>query len=211
MSKIDGSLAASALAHRGWAATTDRTARTTNGRAAAEQRFLDQADGDPVRAASLRKAWYAELALKSAEARRVKRRGAPQAKTQKAGSPKPTQARQPATRTEATGADRLRAEQARSLRHLLAALDEVRAHLSAELARIAPEAALTVLDPTRIKALMDAQGISNRELAKAAGWKSHTYLARLLSGAASKVRPDAADRIASRLGVEMNDLFGVTA
>jgi hypothetical protein len=56
-----------------WANTTDRTARTAPGRAAFEQRFLDQADGDPVRAAHLRKAYFARLALKSAQARRAKR------------------------------------------------------------------------------------------------------------------------------------------
>lgn len=71
--RSESSLAASALAHRSWAATPDRTARTANGRAAAERRFLDLADGDPLRAASLRKAWYAELALKSAKSRRRRR------------------------------------------------------------------------------------------------------------------------------------------
>lgn len=57
-------------AHESWARTTDRTARTAPARAALEQKFLDQADGDPVRAAHLRKAYYARLALKSAQARR---------------------------------------------------------------------------------------------------------------------------------------------
>lgn len=71
--RSETSLAASAMAHRSWANTADRAHRTANGRAAFEQRFLDQADGDPVRAASLRKAFYAELALKSARARRRNR------------------------------------------------------------------------------------------------------------------------------------------
>lgn len=53
-----------------WANTTDRTARTAPARAALEQRFLDQADGDPVRAASLRKAHFARMALRSAQVRR---------------------------------------------------------------------------------------------------------------------------------------------
>lgn len=68
----EATLAARALAHRHWAKVEDRTARTAPGRAAAEQRFLDQAGGDPVRAESLRKAFYAELALKSVRARRAK-------------------------------------------------------------------------------------------------------------------------------------------
>lgn len=60
-------------AHMKWANTTDRTAATAPARAALEQKFLDQADGDPLRAASLRKAYYARLALASAKARRARR------------------------------------------------------------------------------------------------------------------------------------------
>jgi hypothetical protein len=59
-----------------WANTPDRSARTAPGRAALEQRFLDQAEGDPLRAASLRKAYYKRLALKSARARRERGRPA---------------------------------------------------------------------------------------------------------------------------------------
>jgi hypothetical protein len=64
--------------HISWANTVDRSARTAPGRAALEARFLDQADGDPVRAEHLRKAYYADLSLKSAKARRAKaaKRGA---------------------------------------------------------------------------------------------------------------------------------------
>lgn len=57
-------------AHLSWANTLDRSARTAPARAALDQKFLDQADGDPVRAAHLRKAHFARLALKSAQARR---------------------------------------------------------------------------------------------------------------------------------------------
>lgn len=60
-------------AQTSWANTTDRTARTAPARSAFDQKFLDQADGDPVRAAHLKKAHFARLALKSAEARRKKR------------------------------------------------------------------------------------------------------------------------------------------
>lgn len=59
-------------AHISWANTKDRSARTAPARAALEQKFLDQADGDPVRAAHLRKAYFQRLALKSAESRRAK-------------------------------------------------------------------------------------------------------------------------------------------
>lgn len=62
-------------AHISWANTEDRTARTAPARAAHEQKFLDQADGDPVRAAHLRKAYFQRLALKSAQARAAKKAG----------------------------------------------------------------------------------------------------------------------------------------
>ncbi|MFC6149809.1 MULTISPECIES: hypothetical protein [Mumia] len=63
-------LLASLAAHMSWANTTDRSLRTAPARAALDQRFLDAADGDPVRAAHLRKAHFKRLALKSAQARR---------------------------------------------------------------------------------------------------------------------------------------------
>lgn len=63
-------------AHMSWANTKDRTARTAPARRALEQKFLDQAGGDPKRAESLRKAYYTRLALKSAQARRARRDGA---------------------------------------------------------------------------------------------------------------------------------------
>jgi len=63
-------LIASIGAHTSWANTTDRTARTAPARRALEAKFLSQAEGDPVRAAHLRKAYFQRLALRSAQARR---------------------------------------------------------------------------------------------------------------------------------------------
>ncbi len=60
-------------AESSWAHTEDRTARTAPARAAFEGKFLEQAGGDPVRAAHLRKAYYVRLAMKSVKARAVKR------------------------------------------------------------------------------------------------------------------------------------------
>lgn len=60
-------------AHTSWAKTTDRSARTAPARAALDAKFLEQAGGDLVRAASLRKAHFARLALKSAQSRRKAR------------------------------------------------------------------------------------------------------------------------------------------
>ena len=63
-------LVARIAVHSSWANTADRSARTAPARAAFDQKFLEQAGGDPVRAAHLRKAHFARLALKSAQARR---------------------------------------------------------------------------------------------------------------------------------------------
>lgn len=77
-------LAARLAAHESWAATTDRTARTAKARAALEAKFLEQADGDPVRAGHLRKAHFARLALKSAQARRRAREATTEAEAAEA-------------------------------------------------------------------------------------------------------------------------------
>ena len=64
-----------ANAHKSSGLTPDRTARTTNARKVLEDKLLEEADGDPKRAESLRKAFYLGLAIKSAEARRRRRGG----------------------------------------------------------------------------------------------------------------------------------------
>lgn len=67
------SLRSKIAAHESWANTTNRTARTAPARAARDAKFLESAGGDPVRAAHLRKAHFARLALKSAQSRRKAR------------------------------------------------------------------------------------------------------------------------------------------
>lgn len=67
------SLAGKIGAYQSWANTENRAARTAPARAARDQRFLDAAGGDPVRAALLRKAHFARLALASAVSRRKAR------------------------------------------------------------------------------------------------------------------------------------------
>jgi hypothetical protein len=66
-------LAASIAAHESWANTPNRAARTAPARAALDKKFLDAAGGDHERAAHLRKAHFARLALRSAQARRKAR------------------------------------------------------------------------------------------------------------------------------------------
>ena len=63
-------LAASIAAHESWASTEDRASRTAPARRALEDKFLEQAGGDPQRAEHLKKAHFQRLALKSAQARR---------------------------------------------------------------------------------------------------------------------------------------------
>ena len=77
-------LSASIAAHESWAKTTDRTARTAKARAALAAKFLAEAEGDPLRAEHLRKAYYQRLALKSARARRRSREMAEEARAAEA-------------------------------------------------------------------------------------------------------------------------------
>lgn len=59
--------------------------------------------------------------------------------------------------------------------------------------------------------LMAIQGVSARGLAKAAGWKSHSYMNRLLSQdprvQVDTLEIEPAVRIAKYLGVGIDDLF----
>jgi hypothetical protein len=66
-------LAHQIAAYKSWANTPNRTARTANARNALDNKFLAEADGDPKRAEAARKAYYLELALKSAKARKRRR------------------------------------------------------------------------------------------------------------------------------------------
>lgn len=66
---------------------------------------------------------------------------------------------------------------------------------------------MEVKDHTLLKELMETKGISARTLAKDAGWKSHTYLQRILRGEVKTLQPEPAARIAYRLEVPFNLLF----
>ena len=60
---------------------------------------------------------------------------------------------------------------------------------------------MLVKDPKVLSKLMTIEGVSQRELAAAAGWRSHSYLGRLLRGDARSLEQEPARRIARRLGV----------
>ena len=70
-----------------------------------------------------------------------------------------------------------------------------------------PEIYMRVIEPKKIRKLMLIQNVSQRALAEAAGWQSHSYVARLLSGEIKTVTPDRAARIAAFFEVGMDDLF----
>lgn len=54
---------------------------------------------------------------------------------------------------------------------------------------------------------MEAMGVSQRELARAAGWKSHSYMRRLITGEAATLNTDPALRIAHYLHLDVDDIF----
>lgn len=62
-------------------------------------------------------------------------------------------------------------------------------------------------DRKQLAKLMVIQGVSARQMARVAGWKSHSYMNRLLSGEVRTLSPEPALRIANCLGVGVDDLF----
>lgn len=66
---------------------------------------------------------------------------------------------------------------------------------------------MVLTDRKKLAKLMAIQDVSQREVAAAAGWKSHSYLGRLLRGEVDTLDIDAAVRIAHFLGVGTDDLF----
>ena len=66
---------------------------------------------------------------------------------------------------------------------------------------------MILTDRKRLAKLMVIQGVSQRELATAAGWRAHSYLGRLLRGEVKNLESDPALRIAKYLGVGVDDLF----
>lgn len=59
----------------------------------------------------------------------------------------------------------------------------------------------------RLLKLMAINDVSQRQLALAAGYKSHAYMGRLLRGEVDSLEPEAALRIARFFRVGVDDLF----
>lgn len=66
---------------------------------------------------------------------------------------------------------------------------------------------MKLIDRKRLAKLMAIQGVSARQLAKAAGWRSHSYMNRLLAGEVATLEVEPAVRIAEYLQVGVDDLF----
>lgn len=62
-------------------------------------------------------------------------------------------------------------------------------------------------DRKQLAKLMVIQGVSARQLARVAGWKSHSYMNRLLAGDVRTLNTEPALRIAHHLRVGVDDLF----
>lgn len=66
---------------------------------------------------------------------------------------------------------------------------------------------MILTDPKKLAKLMVIQEVSHRDLADAIGWRSHSYVSRLLRGEVSTLKPESAVRIAHFFGVGVDDLF----
>lgn len=66
---------------------------------------------------------------------------------------------------------------------------------------------MKLIDHRKLAKLMVIQGVTYRELAEAAGYKSHAYLGRLVRGEVDTLEEGPALRIARHLGVGVDDLF----
>lgn len=66
---------------------------------------------------------------------------------------------------------------------------------------------MELTDRRKLAKLMAIAEVSQRELALAAGWRSHSYLGRLLRGEVKTLDPRPALLIAKRLECSIDDLF----
>lgn len=66
---------------------------------------------------------------------------------------------------------------------------------------------MELIDRKKLAKLMILNDVSQRQLAGIAGWKSHTYMQRLLRGEVKTLNTDPALRIAHFFKVPVDDLF----
>jgi transcriptional regulator with XRE-family HTH domain len=73
------------------------------------------------------------------------------------------------------------------------------------------EVYVIIKDRRRLTRMMDREGLSARQLAKIAGFHSHSYMNKLLTKDNVTCRPSAAQRIAEYFDMDVNDLFEAKA
>lgn len=66
---------------------------------------------------------------------------------------------------------------------------------------------MQVRDLKKLRRLVVIQELSHREIAEAAGWKSHSYVSRLLRGEVNTLKAEPAIAIARLLGCPLEDIF----
>lgn len=81
--------------------------------------------------------------------------------------------------------------------------------MNATLAHVDGELWMLIRDHKKLARLLVIQDISHRQLAAALGWKSHSYVGRIVRGKVRSIDPDAALRIAHLLKVPVDDLFAI--
>lgn len=79
--------------------------------------------------------------------------------------------------------------------------------MTATLNRMDGDLWMIVRDHKKLARLLVIQEISHRKLAKALGWKSHSYVGRIVRGEIKTLDAEAALRIAKLLGTPVDDLF----
>lgn len=66
---------------------------------------------------------------------------------------------------------------------------------------------MQVRDHRKLARLALIQDASHRQIADAVGWKSHSYVGRILRGEVRTVDPEAAVRMCHFFGVAVDDFF----
>lgn len=66
---------------------------------------------------------------------------------------------------------------------------------------------MQVKDADLLRRLMATKGLTARQVSKAMGWKSHSYMNRVLAGEVRTMKPDAAVKIAYLLQIPVDLIF----
>lgn len=66
---------------------------------------------------------------------------------------------------------------------------------------------MQVRDHRKLARLALIQDATHRQIAEAVGWKSHSYVGRIMRGEVRTVDPEAAVRICHYFGVAVDDFF----